>query len=242
MSLRIKLILITTAVVTVLFGISEWASYQQTAALLDQHEAILRETADHTVALEKLKATRERMFIGSTIMRLIHAGATLIIAVGILNYIWYRVIYRPIQRLLNQINIMGRGTWAAAIAVKRNDEIGQLTTAFNDLGQQLNSTFEHINSSSKLSALAFIGNRIMREVAAVRAQMEATSRSLESCPRRDIVPAMVTLTAAHTQLRNLEMQFEKEFDREFSAAMCERRVAPEDNTTSVSALGSGSHK
>src|SRR5690242_16685349 len=102
MSLRTKLILITTAVVSVLFGVSEWLSYEQTSALLNQHEAILMETADHTVALEKLKATRERMFVSTTMMRVIHAVGTLIIAVAFLNYIWFRVIYRPIERLLSQ--------------------------------------------------------------------------------------------------------------------------------------------
>jgi hypothetical protein len=70
MSLRIRLILITTAAVVVLFGVSEWLSYQHAAALVDRHEAILMETADHTFALAKLKATRDSMFVSVTTVRI----------------------------------------------------------------------------------------------------------------------------------------------------------------------------
>ena len=51
MILRLRLMLVTSAVVLFLFGISGWLSYRHTAALLEQHEAILVETADHAVAL-----------------------------------------------------------------------------------------------------------------------------------------------------------------------------------------------
>jgi HAMP domain-containing protein len=229
MSLRIRLILVTTAVVTVLFGISEWLSYRQTAALLDEHERILVETSDHTVALQTLRATRARMFLSATTMRILHAAGTLVIAVAILNYVWYRVIYRPIRRLLSQINIMGRGTWKSALPVKRNDEIGELTTAFNDLGQQLTSTFHHINTSSKLSALALVGSRLVREVRAVREQIVSSTRSLEGCTGPAIETAITTLTEAHGHLERLESQFQKDFDEELSAVSMHPPTADKQN-------------
>jgi nitrogen fixation/metabolism regulation signal transduction histidine kinase len=223
-SLRLRLILITTAVVTVLFGVSEWLNYQQTGALLDQHEAILRETADHAVALERLRVTRERMFLSTTKIRIIHAVGTLVIAVAILNYVWFRVIYRPIHRLLSQINIMGRGTWTTGLPVRRNDEIGELTRAFNDLGPQLTSTFEHIHTSSKLSALALIGSRLVREVTAARGQITAVAHTLESCKAREAVSAITALATVETQLRLLEEQFQSDFDQQVTAMSGDRRT------------------
>ena len=59
MTLRLRLMLVTSAVVLFLFGISEWLSYRHTAALLEWHEAILVETADHAVALERNSAIPE---------------------------------------------------------------------------------------------------------------------------------------------------------------------------------------
>lgn len=218
MNLRVRLILLTTAVVAVLFGVSEWLSYQHTAALLDRHEAILVETADHAIALQKLRATRERMFLSVTTTRMLIAAATLVIAVAILNLVWYRVFYLPIRRLLSQINIMGRGTWKTALPVERNDEIGELTKAFNELGQQLTSTFLYINTSSKLSALALVGSRLVREVRVIRSEVAASVKALEKCSGPAIPATIATLTAVERQLDGLEKKFENDFDRELSAA------------------------
>jgi HAMP domain-containing protein len=202
-TLRTKLILMTTAVVALLFGVSEWLSYRHITVLLEEHERILVETTDHTVALAKLRDTRDHALLSVTSVRVLHAAGTLVIAVAILNLVWYRVIYRPIRELLSQINIMGRGTWACALPVKRNDEIGELTAAFNRLGEQLTSTFQHINASSKLSALALIGGRLVREVAAIRGQIG--------------VGAGGELGAVEQQLRTLEARFQSDFDQELSA-------------------------
>lgn len=216
MTLRLRLMLVTSAVVLFLFGVSEWLSYRQTAALLERHEAILMETADHAVALEKLRDTRNTMFLSVTMVRLLNVAATLIISVAVLNYVWYRVIYRPIRRLLAQINIMGRGTWKSALPVHRNDEIGELTTAFNELGQQLTSTFHHINTSSRLSALALIGSRMVREVNVARGELLAATQSLQMADRRDdrTLAAIAALNSVHSKLERLETQFQSDFDRE----------------------------
>jgi HAMP domain-containing protein len=85
------------------------------------------------------------MFLSVTTVRVLHAALTLVIAVAALNYVWYGIVYRPIQRLLTHINSMGRGTWHSPMPVKRRDEIGDLTSAFNDLWQQLTASFNHIN-------------------------------------------------------------------------------------------------
>lgn len=220
MTLRLRLMLVTSAVVLVLFGISEWLSYRHTAALLEQHEAILVETEDHAAALEKLRITRTKMFLSVTTVRVVHAALTLIISVVVLNYVWYRVIYRPVRRLLAQINIMGRGTWKSALPVNRNDEIGELTSAFNELGRQLTSTFHHINTSSRLSALALIGHRLVREVNVARGGILAATQILKTAGQGDVSTrsAISTLTTVHSTLERLETQFQRDFDDEVTEA------------------------
>ena len=216
MTLRLRLMLVTSAVVLFLFGISEWLSYRHTAALLERHEAILVETADHAVALEKLSNTRNRMFLSVTTVRVLNAVVTLMISVAVLNYVWYRVIYRPIRRLLAQINIMGRGTWMSALPIHRNDEIGQLTSAFNELGQQLTSTFHHINTSSRLSALALVGHRLVREVNVARGEIFSATQALRTANHHDnpTLSAVSTLNAVYSKLEQLETQFQSDFDHE----------------------------
>lgn len=228
MTLRLRLILVTSAVALFLFGVSEWLSYRHTAALLKQHEAILVETADHAVALEKLRNTRNNMLLSVTTVRVLHAAVTLIISVAVLNYVWYRVVYRPIHRLLAQINIMGRGTWNSALPVHRNDEIGQLTAAFNELGQQLTSTFRHINTSSRLSALALIGNRLVREISVARGELLAATQALWAADRRDdrTLSAVSALNAVHSKLEQMETQFQSDFDHEVAAASADCETSP----------------
>jgi methyl-accepting chemotaxis protein len=203
-------------------------SYRHTAALLEQHEAILVETADHAVALKKLRTTRTKMFLSVTSVRVVHAALTLIISVAVLNYVWYRVIYRPVRRLLAQINIMGRGTWRSALPVHRNDEIGELTSAFNELGRQLTSTFRHINTSSRLSALALIGHRLVREVNVAREQILAATQILQTANHDDgpTLSAVSTLNAVHTKLERLETQFQRDFDHEVVEASADLGTDP----------------
>jgi HAMP domain-containing protein len=217
MTLRTRLILVTTAVVALLFGLSEWLSYRHITSLLDEHETILVTTTDHTVALERLRAAREGALVSATTIRLLIAAVTLVIAVAILNLVWYRVIYRPIRELLREVNLMSRGTWNRVLPVQRNDEIGELTQAFNHLSQELTSTFRSIDASSKLSALALIGGRLVREVTSMRAQIAACARGLESGTEAGHIAAGTLLTSASQKLETLEARFHAEFEAELSA-------------------------
>jgi methyl-accepting chemotaxis protein len=215
---------VTTGIVLVLFGTSEWLSYRQTSALLEQHEAILIETADHNIALAKLQETKGKMFSRITMMRILHAVLTLIAAVAALNYVWYKVIYHPIRHLLSQINIMGRGTWDSTIPVRRKDEIGELATAFNDLGVKLSATVRQIDTASRLSAYALMGNRLVRQITIARGQVVAAIAQL----RRDRTtrasdPVIGTLESASTSLAGIERHFETAFERQFEKVAAEFR-------------------
>lgn len=217
MTLRTRLTLATTAVVVVLFGVSEWMNYEQTSLLLDEHERILVETTDHAVALARLQQTRDRMLLNVTASRVLHALITLIVAVAVLNYVWYRVIYRPIQRLLQHINLMGRGTWTTSIPIHRDDEIGELTAAFNQLGEKLATTVKQITTSSRLSALALLGHRLIRRIGLARNKVSGAAQVLEAAQRRrSPAPdsAVADLHAAAAQLEAIENQFHTDFDRE----------------------------
>jgi nitrate/nitrite-specific signal transduction histidine kinase len=234
MSLRIRLILATSAVVLVLFGLSEWLSYAHTTALLDQHEAILIETSDHAAALERLRQTRSSLLWSATTVRVLNAALTLLISVAVLNYVWYRVIYRPIRRLLGQINIMGRGTWTSDLPIHRDDEIGRLTAAFNDLGRQLTSTFQSIHTSSRLSALALVGHRLMREVTEARVELTAAAESLRAARRQDhaVSAALATLNVVNSRLERLETQFQDDFNHEVVEASAAPFIGPAAETDS----------
>lgn len=226
MTLRLKLMLVTSGIVLTLFGVSEWLSYRQTSALLEQHEAILIETTDHSVALAKLQETREKMFSPVTTLRILHAVLTLAAAVAALNYVWYKVVYGPIRRLLSQINIMGRGTWHASIPVSGSDEITELAKAFNHLGAQLAETVRYINTSSQLSALALVGNRLVRQINISCGQITTAIDLLQRPTQgdaRSTEGVAAVLKNINASLLSIEGHFEIAFDNQFQKVSAEFR-------------------
>jgi methyl-accepting chemotaxis protein len=236
MSLRVKLILITSAIIVTLFGVSEWLSYRQTSALLEQHENILIATADHSLALAKLQETKANMFTRVTTMRILHAAITLLAAVVALNYVWYRVIYGPIRHLLTQINIMGRGTWNAAIRVDGTGEIAELAAAFNRLGAQLTETIRYVNTSSQLSAFALVGNRLVRQIGIARGQIVTAINLLQKSDRADNAKTdglRAALEGANSSLGSVERHFETAFERQFEKVSAEFRDGGPERTVSA---------
>jgi methyl-accepting chemotaxis protein len=217
MTLRLKLIIVNSVIVLILFGISEWWIYSHTVALLEQHESILVETVDYNIALAKLQETRETMVSRVTIMRLLLLAATLLSVVAGVNYVWYKFITGPFRQLQAQINIMGRGTWDAPVVVDGSDEIAELATAVNQLGKELATTVKHINTSSQLSAFALVGNRLVRQINIARGQILSALETLRRAGRSGNSASdqvLVTLESANSSLASIERHFDTAFDRQ----------------------------
>lgn len=218
MSLRTKLTLATIGVVLVLFGLSEWTTVQQVSGFIDRQEEILAGGNDSALALERLREAKAGLFRNLRLLSVLHAVLTVLLAAGLLNLLWYRLVLKPIRALLSHINILGRGTWTGRIPVDRNDEIGQLAQAFNRLGEELTITVHQFGATSKLSALALIGNRIVRRVRLSKDHAEAVSGLLEvSKQYGQPVPdaAVRNLRFVSKTLGEIEADFTADLERVF---------------------------
>jgi signal transduction histidine kinase len=58
-------------------------------------------------------------------------------AVGLLGWLLTRTIVSPLQALAGAVNRFGRGELTARVATTRSDEIGQLTRAFNEMADRI---------------------------------------------------------------------------------------------------------
>lgn len=218
MTLKAKLILTTTFLVVVLFGISEWLNYRASSAFIDQCRAMLEARVDHPILLLRLEEAQSQMLSRVTGLRILHATVTLLVAVAVLNLLWYRLMLLPIRRILSHINVMGRGTWTGSIPVVRKDEIGQLALAFNDLSMTLTSTIHQFTAASKLSALALLGTRLLRKINLARDHVNGVAILLKVARQRDQnVPeaAINNLQFTAKSLEELEKEFETQFQQEF---------------------------
>ena len=123
MTLKTRLCLSTSAAVLLLFGVSEWLSYEQTSRFLAEHERLLEETGAE-VALQAIRIEKASLFRSVTAVRLAHAVVTVLVSVLLLNALWYRMVLRPLKRLLSHVNIMKRGTWENPIPVQAGRRSG----------------------------------------------------------------------------------------------------------------------
>jgi len=168
MTLRAKLLVCTDTVVLTLFGISEWHSCRQTSLLLEQHEALLGRGTDPAAALAHLQAAKIRPLASAAAARFLGAGLTVVVLTVVLGFGWHRLIALPLRDVLNHMNLMGRGTWTKPVPVRRSDEIGELTAALNQLGQELTRAVQQFTNASTLAAVALIAQREGRRIALAR--------------------------------------------------------------------------
>ena len=91
----------------------------------------------HTSFMEKeIKEDKLRIFL---IVILLIGGT-----VGVVFFIARRSIQRPISALLNGIKSMAEGNLDAQITLKRNDELGELAHAFNNMSNSLKESRERL--------------------------------------------------------------------------------------------------
>lgn len=218
MTLKTRLLLATTLTVLVILGASEWLNYRSTAGFLNGHEAAMERVREHTSLVASLERSKHDLFKRLVLLHVVHACLTVLGLIGVLNILWWRLFLRPIKQLLRHIHAMGLGTWTDPIHISRSDEIGDLIKAFNALGDQLAASVQQVSSTSRLSAIALLGGRIVRRAVVVRDHVRATQQAVEAARRQGgPVPetAPANLAGIAEDLDHIVSQFEAEFAHEF---------------------------
>jgi len=117
----------------------------------------------------------------------------------------------------DRIRKMRLGTWSHPIPVEQDDEVGTLMREFNDLGPELTFTAHQYAAASKLAAMAFLGQRVVRRTMAARQRLLAVSEALARRPGDERFQRI-----AHEQVRQVASELETvaaDFDSEFQAEL-----------------------
>jgi HAMP domain-containing protein len=232
MKLRTKLLLASSAIVLVVLAVSEWFGYHLTSLFLTTHEAKMASElshGSHGAALAELQQGSHALFVRLAALHFFHAAFTVLALILALNALWNRTVLRPLADLLRHISYMRRGTWKTPVPVHSRDEIGELTEAFNELGGQLTLTVQQFGSASKLSAMALLGQSMVRRVLSateiLRTAMEAAD--MNNCTAGvNWRPEQARLQLVLKLLDEIPEQLEKEFQRELEQHS--HRAAPQD--------------
>ncbi len=217
MNLKGKLLVATSATVLAVLGAAEWLSYTQTASVLRNHEALMRQEMPAPALLESLRSEGQDLSRKLVWLHVLHAAVVVAGLITVLSLLWNRLVLSRLQLLLSHINWMGRGAWTKTIAVRNNDEIGQLTRAFNQLGAELTRAVHQNTATAKLAALALLGHGIVRTASTVHEQLCATAAAvrLRSAWDDDSKAVLESLEVAIHALERIPAEFEAEFDRQF---------------------------
>ncbi len=238
MRLKTKLLLASSAIVLIVLTLSEWIGYRQTSQFLNGHEMRMASEMNHGAVLADLQQGRQALLLRSATLHTFHGIITIIALILALNALWSRTVLRPLADLLRHINYMRRGSWGTPVPVRSKDEIGELTEAFNELGGQLTLTVHQFAAASKLSALALLGQSLVKKVVSaaelVRAAqigLDRHSEDSEDATSRECA----RLQRAVKLLEEIPLLFDAEFQRElsqYSASPAPPTGLPEDQAAS----------
>ena len=215
MKLKSRLLLASSLTVLLVLAISEWLSYRHTATFFKEHEIQMRTEVDHDALVSSLRIEKHNLLASLASLHVIHAVVTVLALAVVLNILWYRLFIRRLEVLLRHINSMRLGTWSADIPVEREDEIGQLSRAFNELGAQLTVTVQQFAAASKLSAMALLGHGLVRKIVLTKDHLEAVTGMLDLARgEHSEVPESV-LHNLRSMIRTLQ-EIPAEFDADFA--------------------------
>jgi signal transduction histidine kinase len=75
---------------------------------------------------------------------LVRLGLLLSVTVGLTAFVLQRQVLRPLDRLAEGIQRLGRGESGIALAVDRRDELGQVAQQFNEMAQRLRDAHQRL--------------------------------------------------------------------------------------------------
>ena len=144
----------TPNVITALTGTEGYAS-SMTADYMDVAVPIVGETGSCVVCVRDNRQTAAAL-TGEMLTIILEALVIGLLISVLLSFLLAKTMVQPIQSLTRAARGMAAGDFSQAIPVKAEDEIGILTSTFNDMGARLHDTLLDIESERNKLATVFL--------------------------------------------------------------------------------------
>jgi signal transduction histidine kinase len=99
---------------------------------------------DGAMEIARLSDEMDDRVVAAIIDVLVRLGLLLCVTVGLTAFVLQRQVLRPLDRLAEGIQRLGRGESGVALAVDRGDELGQVAQQFNEMTQRLRDAHERL--------------------------------------------------------------------------------------------------
>jgi hypothetical protein len=217
-SLKTKLVVVIILTIIGFWVVSGVLARKHAESFFAEHERRIQEQAKQGQVLDDLRHEKRSLFRELASIRVLAATVAIVTLSITLGFIWRRRVSRPMALLSDRIHKMRLGTWSQPISVEQDDEMGKLMQEFNELGPELTLTAHQYAAAAKLSAMALIGQRVVRRTMAARQRLLAVSEALSRLPVDErfqgIAVQQVRLVAA--MLESVAADFDAEFQAELA--------------------------
>ncbi|NOR66762.1 MAG: HAMP domain-containing protein, partial [Woeseiaceae bacterium] len=118
-------------------GVGTSGAFEYSADGHDYIAAVAKTSIGDLTIITRISATAAYMTASQLLDDLVFVGLVIILVAAICGDIASRRITRPLERLSNAVRKIAKGDFDVNVAIKSSDEIGELSTSFNNMAAEL---------------------------------------------------------------------------------------------------------
>jgi signal transduction histidine kinase len=118
-------------------GVGTSGAFEYSADGNDYIAAVAKTSIGDLTIITRISATAAYLTASQLLDDLVLVGLVIILVAAIGGDIVSRRITRPLERLSNAVRKIAKGNFDVNVAIKSRDEIGELSTSFNDMAAEL---------------------------------------------------------------------------------------------------------
>lgn len=149
---------------------------------------------------EELRGTREAFVRATWTIAALAAGLAFLL--GAL-FTWRLV--KPIRRMTQRVETLGEGNYADRLPALREDELGRLSAAINDMAERVEASIASLRSTDQLrrELVANVGHDLRTPLAAMKGYLEEARRFASEGRDEDVATALAVAERQSNQMSRL---------------------------------------
>lgn len=137
----------------------------------DYIAGVAKSSIGNLIIVTRISATAAYLTARQLLDDLVFVGLVIILVAALFGVIVSRRITRPLERLSNAVRKIAKGNFDVNVAIKSSDEIGELSTSFNDMADELKERESSLKKaqhalvqSEKMAAVGTLSAGLAHEV------------------------------------------------------------------------------